>query len=332
MGTTQPNVERLEVYDYSARKSMPGRRLDSYLAAKFSNYSRSFLTQLVRRGKVTINDKQVKPHHEIKKGDRLHIELPVFAKATLTPENIPIDVIHEDEHILVINKAAGIIVHPARSHTSGTLVNALVYYCDSLPDSDDKVRPGIVHRLDRDTTGVMVVVKDEASRGWIGRQFEWRRVKKSYIAVVEGEPELDSDLIELPLGRHKYTKEKMSVNLEEGRQAVSIYTVLERFDGFSHVRVEPRTGRTHQIRVHMAAIGHPVVCDAQYGRRDVLYLSELTGEPHHEGEPPIIHRQALHAHAITFNHPGTRQPATYTAPLPPDIQCLLSALRKYRAK
>jgi len=324
-------VDHVETFDYRARRAMPGRRLDGYLAAKFSNYSRTFLTTLVRDGKVTINGENVKPHYEIHRGDRIHIELPVFARHTLVPENIPLDILHEDDHILVINKPADIIVHPARSHMTGTLVNALVYYCDSLPESDDKVRPGIIHRLDRDTTGVMVVVKDESSRGWIGRQFEWRRVKKFYLAVVEGEVELDSDVIEAPLARHGKHQEKMSVNRQEGREAISIYRVLERFKGFTLVQVELKTGRTHQIRVHMAHVRHPVVADAQYGPRDALYLSDLTGEEYTDGEEPLIARQALHAHTITFNHPGTKEPVTYTAPLPDDFEALLAALRQYRA-
>ena len=339
-------VDHIQVLDYRARKSRPGRRLDGYLAAKFHNYSRTLLTGLIREGKVTVNGRAVKPHYEIKRNDRVHVELPVFARHTLTPENIPIDVLHEDEHVLVINKPADIIVHPARAHLTGTLVNALVYYCDSLPESEDKVRPGIVHRLDRDTTGVMVVVKDAASRGWIGRQFEWRRVKKEYVAVVEGEMELDADRIALPLGRHKKHPEKMAVDRAAGRKAVTVYHVLERFRGFTYVRLELKTGRTHQIRVHLAAIGHPVACDSQYGRRAELYLSDLVGEkagasagdapgpsevePHVEGEEPIIHRQALHARTIGFNHPGTREFAEYTAPLPADLERLLGALREHR--
>ena len=332
MKKPEREIERIEVFDYRARRATPGRRLDGYLAAKFSNYSRSFLTALVRDGKVTINGQGVKPHYELKRDDEIHVELPIFARHTLKPEAIPLDIVHEDDHILIINKQPGIIVHPARSHMSGTLVNALVYYCDALPESDDKVRPGIVHRLDRDTSGVMIVVKDEASRGWIGRQFEWRRVKKFYLAVVEGEVELDADLIALPLARHPRQREKMSVDRKAGKEAVSIYETLERFDGFSLVRVELKTGRTHQIRVHMAAIGHPVVCDGPYGRREELYLSDLTGDEHEEGEEPLIARQALHAHSITFRHPGTKEPATYTAPLHDDMERLLAALRQYRSK
>jgi len=325
-------IERIDVFDYRARRAQPGRRLDGYLAAKFSNYSRSFLTALVRDGKVTINGRKVKPHYELRRNDAIHVELPVFARHTLTPEPIPIDIIHEDDHVLIVNKPADLIVHPARSHMSGTLVNALVYYCDNLPESDDKVRPGIVHRLDRDTTGVMVVVKDEASRGWIGRQFEWRHVRKEYLTVVEGEMELDADVIELPLARHRKQREKMAVDRKNGRSAITIYETIERFDGFSFVRVDLKTGRTHQIRVHMAAIGHPVVCDGHYGRREELYLSDLTGAEHVEGEEPIIARQALHAHTLTFRHPATKEPATYTAPLPDDFERLLAALRAHRSR
>jgi 23S rRNA pseudouridine1911/1915/1917 synthase len=324
------SVERVDVYDYRARRSMPGRRLDAYLAAKFANYSRTFLTGLVRDGKVTVNGRPVKPHYEVRRGDRIHIELPVFAKPQLVPEDIPVEILHEDDHVLIVNKPADLIVHPARSHMSGTLVNALLCYCESLPESDDAVRPGIVHRLDRDTTGVMVVVKDEASRGWIGRQFEWRKVEKHYRTVVEGEPELDADEIRLPLAKHRRQQEKMTVNRKHGREAVSVYRVIERFRGFAYLDVAPKTGRTHQIRVHLAAIGHPVVCDAVYGRRKELYRSELTRAPHDDAEEALIARQALHAYSLGFNHPGTRERATYTAPLPDDMQRLLAALREHR--
>ena len=325
-------VERVDVIEFRAPRSMPGRRFDAYLAAKYHNYSRTFLTSLIRDGKATVNEQPVKPHYELLRGDRIRIELPVFARPTLAPENIPIEIVHEDDYILVINKPPDMIVHPARSHHSGTLVNALVYYCDSLPESDDKIRPGIIHRLDRDTTGAMVVVKDEASRGWIGRQFENRRVRKEYITVVEGVVQLDEDRITLPLARHRKNQEKIAVDHKRGRKAVTIYHVLERFRGFTLVRIGLETGRTHQIRVHMASIGHPVVCDGTYGRRECLYPSDLTGAEHVEGEEPIIDRQALHAYKIGFNHPGTRKFAEYTAPLPADIERLLAALREHRSR
>ena len=328
----KPRVDHIDIHEIRARKSWPGRRLDAYLAAKFHEYSRSFMTSLIREGKVTINGGAVKPHYELKSGDALRIELPVFAKLTLTPQDIPIDIIHEDDHVLIINKPADMVVHPARSHITGTLVNALIHHCDNLPDTADKVRPGIVHRLDKHTTGVMVVVKDEDSRGWIGKQFESRRVQKHYRTIVEGEVELDADLVSLPIGRHKKHRERMAVDRKDGREAHSIYTVLERFDGFTYLDVELKTGRTHQIRVHMGAVGHPVVCDAAYGRRQKLYLSELTGGEPGDDEEPIIDRQALHAHTLAFNHPGTKKTESYTAPLPPDMQALLDALRKYRGK
>jgi 23S rRNA pseudouridine1911/1915/1917 synthase len=329
----KPKVDHIDVHEIRARKSWPGRRLDSYLAAKFHEYSRSFMTALIREGKVTINGGAIKPHYELKRGDELRIELPVFGKITLTPEDIPIEIIHEDDHVLIVNKPPDMVVHPARSHISGTLVNALIFHCDNLPDTDEnKVRPGIVHRLDRHTTGVMVVVKDEDSRGWIGKQFEYRKVQKHYRTVVEGEVELDADLVSLPIGRHKKQREKMAVDHKEGREAHSIYTVIERFDGFTYLDVELKTGRTHQIRVHMKAVGHPVVCDAAYGRRQKLYLSELTGGEPADDEAPIIDRQALHAYTLAFNHPGTKQIESYTAPLPADMQSLLTALREHRSK
>lgn len=334
MSETDRRIDKINTFDYKARRNMPGRRLDVYLAAKYSNYSRTFLNKLVKEGKVTINGEQVKPHYELKRYDKIHVELPVFHKATLVPENIPIDVIHEDDYLLIINKPADIIVHPARGNMTGTLVNALVFYCDTLPEGEteeSKIRPGIIHRLDRDTTGAMIIVKDEASRGWIGKQFEDRQIKKEYLTIVEGMVELDEDIIRLPIGRHKKCPEKMAVDRMHGREAVTIYHVEERFKGFTLLRVQIKTGRTHQIRVHMAAIGHPVTCDAQYGRREELYLSELNGGEHTEGEEPIIDRQALHAHNITFNHPGSKRLETYTAPLPKDMTNLLEALREHRA-
>jgi 23S rRNA pseudouridine1911/1915/1917 synthase len=320
-------IERIDVHEIHARKSMPGRRLDEYLASRFSNYSRSFLTSLIREGKVNVNGRPIKPHYSIKRGDQLHVELPVFKRHTLVPEDIDLDIVHEDDHLLVVNKPADMIVHPARSHMRGTLVNALMYHCESLPESDDEVRPGIVHRLDRDTTGVMVVAKTEAARSWIGRQFEWRKVRKEYLAVVEGAIELDSDCIDLPIGRHPKNREKMAVDRDEGREAVSVYYVVERFNDFSLVRVEPKTGRTHQIRVHLATLGHPVVCDRQYGRREELYEGDLTGADRRSDEP-LIARQALHAHSITIIHPASRQPATYTASPPEDFQRTVAALRR----
>lgn len=313
---------------------MPGRRLDAYLAARFHDYSRSFLTALIRQGKVTVNGRPVKPHYELKQGDHVHAELPVFARPDLQPEDIPLDIIHEDEHILAVNKPPDMIVHPARYYHRGTLVNALLHYCSSLPQSEDGVRPGIVHRLDRDTSGVIIVAKDEAARSWLGRQFEQRRVEKEYLCVVEGEPELDADQIELPVGRHPRRQEKMAVSRAGGKPAVSIYEVIERFRGFALVRVRPRTGRTHQVRVHMAALGHPLVGDATYGGRQRLCLSDLTQSTAtaRAEEEPLIDRQALHAHKIRFAHPDTKQPVEYVAPLPADMSRVVDALREHRAR
>ncbi|MFW6108004.1 MAG: RluA family pseudouridine synthase [bacterium] len=326
-------VDHVETHEYRARKSMPGRRLDAYLAARFHDYSRSFLTTLIRQGKITVNGRPVKPHYELKRGDRVRAELPVFARPDLQPEDIPLDIIHEDQHILVVNKPPDMIVHPARYYHRGTLVNALLHYCKSLPPSDDGVRPGIVHRLDRDTSGVIIVAKDDAARSWLGRQFEQRRVEKEYLCVVQGEPELDADRIELPVGRHPRRQEKMAVSRARGKPAVSVYEVIERFHGFALVRVRPRTGRTHQVRVHMAALGHPLVGDPMYGGRERLGVPDLAGSgPARAEEEPLIDRQALHAHKIRFEHPHTKKPVEYVAPLPDDMSRLLDALRQHRAR
>jgi 23S rRNA pseudouridine1911/1915/1917 synthase len=247
---------------------------------------------------------------------------------TVSAEDIPLDIIYEDRWLLAVSKPPDLVVHPSKGHQRGTLINALLYHCQKLSSEGGPLRPGIVHRLDRDTSGVMVVVKDESVHQQIARQFHDRKVLKEYVAVCEGKIELDSDLIEAPLGPHLRDREKMAVRHDVGREASTTYEVVERLAGFSVVRCFPHSGRTHQIRVHLRHIGHPIVADALYGHRDAIYLSELTGEEPHPSEEPLLERQALHARRLTIYHPALRREMTFEVEVPEDMMRLVRALRE----
>jgi len=247
----------------------------------------------------------------------------------LKPEDLPLDILYEDEFLLAVNKPPGLVVHPARGHKQGTLANALLYHCQRLARADLPLRPGLVHRLDRDTSGVLLVAKVDPAHAALGRQFEARTVLKEYRAIVEGVLRFDSDLIAKPIGRHPKDRTRMSIRAAVGRQAESFYEVLERFRAHTYLRVLPRTGRTHQIRVHLRSLGHPVLADHDYASRHQLYRSDLTGEPRRGDEEPLIDRQALHAYAVTFRHPIGGRKMTISAPLPEDLQRTLEALLQH---
>ena len=306
------------------------RRLDQYLAAALADYSRTFLQRLIREGRVTVNGAPSEASYRIRRGDRIEVTIELPSGPSVPPEDIPLDILYEDDQLLVINKPPDMVVHPAKGHQSGTLVNALVGHTQTLSSAYGELRAGIVHRLDRDTSGAIVAAKTDAAHSALAAQFEARTVEKHYIAVVEGEPQLDSDLIDAALGRHRKNPEKMAVQREGGKPAQSIYRVVRRFRGFTELDVELLTGRTHQIRVHLAHIGHPVVADDLYGPRAALYRSDLLGVKPPEDEPPLIERQALHARRIAFNHPATGQRLEFTAPIPEDLARLLAALAELR--
>lgn len=327
----RPMSEHATPMQIRVKRHPNAHRIDLYLAAKFHDYSRTFIQQLVRGGAVTVNGKPVKPSTEVQKGDTIDVELPDLVETEVQAEDIPLDVVHEDEWLLAINKPADMIVHPARGHQTGTLVNALLHHAETWSDTGGPLRPGIVHRLDRDTSGVILAVKDRTIHHKISRQFQARTIHKRYLAIVEGEVQFDNDVVDLPLGRHLRHREKQAVRQYDGKPAQTVYHVAERFRGFTAVECEPKTGRTHQIRLHMRAIGHPVVCDLLYGKRDACYLSELKGGTPAEGEEPLLSRHALHAWQIRFHHPGTDEDVTYTAPLPADLRGLVAALREHRA-
>ncbi len=257
------------------------------------------------------------------------VTLPTPQIKDIQAEDIPLDVLFEDEYVLVINKQPGIVVHPARSYKSGTLVNALVHHCDTLSSGMYHYRPGIVHRLDKDTTGAMVVAKTDEVQWKLAEQFRNRTTSKTYLAMVHGNPELDSDQIKNLLGMHPTNREKSAVRHDAGKEAITVYRVIERFRGFSLVELDLHTGRTHQIRVHMSHIGHPIVADDLYGGR-LVYPWQLQELDEPQPQPPVILRQALHAWKLEIDHPKTGQRLKIEAPLYQDMQNLLDMLRQYR--
>jgi 23S rRNA pseudouridine1911/1915/1917 synthase len=258
-----------------------GCRLDVFLARQYSQFSRAHLRRAIDAGGVTIQGRLLKAGHRLKGGEQLSIVLPELPRPGPEPENIPLEILFEDEHLAAINKPPGMVVHPAKGHWSGTLTAALAFHFQQLSAAGGTTRPGIVHRLDRDTSGVLVVAKTDAAHYALAEQFARRTVEKEYFAIVVGTPELDRDVIDLPIGAHPYQREKMAIRRDHvtSRPAQTKYEVDERFDGFAALRVTPKTGRTHQIRVHLAAIGCPVLCDKQYGGRAEITCGEISRNP-----------------------------------------------------
>ncbi len=292
-----------------------GERLDRVITAHLSTLSRVKVQQLIKEGYVSINGKPGKPSYRVEAQDKIavrladHIVAPSNDEATL-PEVLPLDVLYEDADMAAIDKPAGMVVHPAAGHTSGTLVNALLARWPQVAQVGGKGRAGIVHRLDKDTSGVLLIAKTEPARLNLMAQFAARTVQKRYLALVEGLPATPTGEINVPLGRDPNQRKRMAV-LRSGRPAVSFYRVLQPYKGYTLVEVQPRTGRTHQIRVHMAFIGHPIVGDAVYGyRKQRLHLG----------------RQFLHAESLSLLTPSGGQPLTIHAPLPADLNAVLDQL------
>jgi 23S rRNA pseudouridine1911/1915/1917 synthase len=305
------------------------RRLDQYLSGRFSHFSRTRLQKLIKEQGVNVNGRPAKPSHKLSSGDQIDIILPPRELRELIPEDIPLDILYEDDDIAVINKQANLIVHPARGYKSGTLVNALVYhYKNTLSTGTEDFRPGIVHRLDRNTTGVIITVKTDSAHWKISRQFAQRTTKKNYLAIVHGVPELDADCIDVPLGIHPIFREKYAVRHDIGKSAITFYKVVEKFRGYALVELDIKTGRTHQIRVHLAHIGHPIVADDLYGGR-VVYPWQIEDRKA-AAEEPLMARPALHAWKLEVEHPTTRKRVLFTAPPAKDMQNFLKQLRLFR--
>jgi len=312
-----------------------GMRLDHYLAMYFQDFSRSELQKAIEGGHVRVNGKVSKASHKVRSEDKLNVELPEPINDVIVPENIPLDVLYEDECLAVINKPSDMVVHPARGNWTGTLANALAFrFKDQLSTSNGTFRPGIVHRLDRDTSGVILIAKDEVSHREVSLQFETRKVHKEYVALTAGELDRDSDYIEARLKHHPHIREQMVPTLDlndpDAKDACSYYEVLERFRGFTLVKVQPRTGRTHQIRVHLAFIKTPVLADKIYGGRNHFSLSEIVPGLTKDEDSVLIARQALHAFRLRFKHPKRGVWVEVEAPLAPDIRLTLEMLRLHR--
>ena len=307
-------------------------RLDAYLTSRYPEFSRSVIQKILDAKGVTVNGKFVKASAKVRQGDLISIRLPDLPERVIEPEDIPLDILYEDQWMTVINKSAGMVVHPAKGNWGGTLVNALAFHYQTLSTVSGEHRPGIIHRLDRDTTGLVLIARDDETHRGIAVQFEDRTIEKNYLAVVYGEPSRDRDFIEKPIGHHPTVRERMTIKpvADGGKESKTFYEVSRRFGRYALLRCELHTGRTHQIRVHLQSIGHPILADKLYAGRERVTLSELKGLTQAgtsvEGEEPLITRQALHAHTLALVHPRTGKRLEFEAPIPPDMTRLIESL------
>jgi 23S rRNA pseudouridine1911/1915/1917 synthase len=321
----------VEHFHYRVGKNIT-RRIDQYLTDRVSYLSRNGVQRLIDEGLVKVNGKTTKASYRPREGDQIEMVAPPEPVNEIVPEPIPLDIVYEDDHFIALNKQANLVVHPARGVWTGTLVNGLVYYGKKWSTINGEWRPGILHRLDRNTTGIMLVAKSDEAHWRIARQFENRTIKKTYVAVTHGVPELLADVIDMPIGKDRYVREKQAVRKIEngGKAAITKYEVQEIFESpadvvlensefpidrknplpparFALIKLSPKTGRTHQLRVHLSHLGYPIVGDTMYGGR-IFQHGDFR-----------LARQALHAYEISFVHPATLDPITLQAPLPPDI-------------
>lgn len=315
------------------RRTLPGRRIDKYLQGRYPHLSRTTVQRLIKQGAITVNGDVCKSSYEIRGGDIVELVIPSPEPPEVAPEPMDLDILFEDAHLLAVNKPAGIICHPANAEQRGTLVNGLAHYAAQLSHGSDPFRPGIVHRLDKNTTGVMLVAKTDEAHWRLSLQFERRTVQKTYVAVVEGELNLDSDVIDAPIGVHPVVREKFAVLVREnkidiGKPAVTTYEVAERFRGYTLVRLFPKTGRTHQLRVHMSHIGHPIAGDCMYGARPISEYTIAGGG----SRDVLLGHQALHAWRIGFRHPIEERAMEIEAPFGGKLRRLVELLREHRSE
>ena len=303
-----------------------GARVDRALADRLEDYSRSAIQRLIEEGRVLLDGAAVKARYVLRPGDRIEILTPPVRDLSLEPQDIPLDIVYEDEHIVVINKPAGMVTHPAPGHPGGTLVNALLHHCQDLAGIGGARRPGIVHRIDKDTTGLLVVAKNDHAHQSLSDQIASREMKRTYLVLVAGMFEENEGAIEAPIGRHRQDRKRMAI-CADGRFARTHWTVAQRAHGLTLLRVDLDTGRSHQIRVHLKHIGRPVVGDPDYGLADKQILQAVPDKA--VGLSRLIkkaHRQMLHAAVLRLTHPHTGESMRFEAPLPADFQALVDHL------
>lgn len=329
------NADGCELFEHCVLESENGQRIDAMLALLLDGYSRVFLRKVVQDGGARVNDTVVKPSFKVRTGQRIAVDLPPPPDDGPQPEEIPLSVLYEDEHFVAIDKPPGMVVHPAKGNWKGTLASALAFRFQQLSDVGGTTRPGIVHRLDRDTSGVILVAKTNAVHLNLSIQFEDRVVSKEYFALVIGKVELDRDIIRQPIGPHPFQRDKMAIRRDhpQSKEAETRYEVVQRWGGISALTVSPKTGRTHQIRVHMDHIGAPVLCDRLYAGHAHISRGELlrriadkkATQPN--DDEVLLSRQALHARKIEFAHPATGETMKIESPIPADIQSVMDTLK-----
>lgn len=300
-----------KVFKFGIEAEDKGKRLDRFLTDKMSDsFSRAFVQKIIGRGGVLVNGVPVKSNHKVIPGEAVEMKVSETAEKTVLPEKIKLDIIYEDKDLLVVNKPADMVVHPAPGNYTGTLVNALLYHSKNLSGVGGMAKAGIVHRIDKGTSGLLVVAKTDEAHRKLARQFKDKTTRRVYIAVAKGVMELDNGIVELPIARSMRDRKKMAVDFASDKTAVTQYKVLERFDNATLLELILGTGRTHQIRVHMAYLGHPIIGDTSYGNRS-----------------DSIARPALHAKVIGFMHPASKEYMEFTSELPADMKRLIAGLR-----
>lgn len=303
----------METVRYDVTTEYVGVRLDRFLTEMDSEHTRSFLQKVITDGGVLVNDKPAKANYKLRLDDVVELDIPEPVELEVLPEDIPLDILYEDADVLIVNKPKGMVVHPAPGHTVGTLVNAVLYHCkDELSGINGVIRPGIVHRIDMNTTGSLIVCKNDKAHQDIADQIKVHSIHRVYRGIVIGRVSDDEGVIHAPIGRHPIDRKKMAINEKNGKDAITHYKVLQRFERYTYMEFVLETGRTHQIRVHMASIGHPLLGDEVYGPAKCPY--QLQG-------------QTLHAMTIGFQHPSTGEYVEFSAPLPEYFQHLLEILR-----
>jgi 23S rRNA pseudouridine1911/1915/1917 synthase len=309
------SVTENKIYHFRVKNNLAGQRLDRFLTLQpaLSSFTRNRLQKLIARGLVAVDNNSVKAGYRLRHNEQVYLSVPPPEPSELIPEFIDFKILYEDSDLIVISKPPDLVVHPAAGHSSGTLVNGLLYHCDNLSGINEEMRPGIVHRLDKDTSGIMVIAKNDYSHNHLVSQFKNRTIGKKYFAILDGNPDRDSGEVIKPIGRHPVQRKKMTIQPETGREAITLWKVIERFSSSQvFVELKIKTGRTHQIRVHMASLGTPVAGDKLYGRKNKAFE---------------IGRQMLHSSQLIFEHPRKGEIMDLKAPLWPDMLKVLEHIR-----